>query len=136
MRRLEIETHARTDFKDITPWVRREVGAAKVREGLCVVYAPHTTAGITINENSDPSVRSDLAKELARLCPWEGDFSHAEGNTAAHLKSSLIGASVTIPVTDGKLVLGPWQGIFFCEFDGPRRRQVCVQIVGSAPALT
>ncbi len=135
MRRLEIETIARTEFKDITPWVRREVGASKVREGICMVYVPHTTAAVTINENSDPAVRADLASELDRICPWEGDHQHSEGNSAAHLKASLVGCAVTIPVAEGKLVLGTWQGIFFAEFDGPRRRQVCAQIIGSSSVI-
>jgi len=102
-----------------------------VREGLCVVYVPHTTAGITINEAADPSVKADLLMELNKIVPFQDRYQHTEGNSAAHIKATLVGSSVTIPITGGSLALGTWQGIYFCEFDGPRRRQVFVQVLGN-----
>lgn len=129
MERFELETPA-YGFVDITARVRQIVRESGIEEGLCVVYCPHTTAAITINENADPDVVRDLKFALADIFPDRRDFKHAEGNSAAHLKSSAIGASETIPVTGGAMALGTWQGIYFCEFDGPRHRKVCVQVVG------
>lgn len=119
-------------FHDITIQVRQDVHESGVREGLCTVYCPHTTAAITINENADPDVQHDLKLALGDIFGRRDrpDFLHAEGNSHAHLKSSLVGASETIPISNGKLVLGTWQGIYFCEFDGPRHRRFYVQIVG------
>lgn len=130
MERFELETPA-YGFVDITARIRQIVRESGIEEGLCVVYCPHTTAAITINENADPDVVRDLKLALADIFPDRRDFRHAEGNSAAHLKSSAIGASETIPVTGGAMALGTWQGIYFCEFDGPRHRKVCVQVVGS-----
>lgn len=129
MERFELETPA-YGFVDITARIKQIVRESGIEEGLCVVYCPHTTAAITINENADPDVVRDLKLALADIFPDRRDFRHAEGNSAAHLKSSVIGASEAIPVTDGAMTLGTWQGIYFCEFDGPRRRKVCVQVVG------
>ena len=119
-------------FHDITAQVERDVRASGVREGLCCVYCPHTTAAITINENADPDVQRDLKLALGDLFGRRDrpEFRHAEGNSHAHLKSSIVGASETIPVSDGRLALGTWQGIYFCEFDGPRNRRFHVQLVG------
>lgn len=129
MERFELETPA-YGFVDITARVRQIVRESGIEEGLCVVYCPHTTAAITINENADPDVVRDLKLALADIFPDRRDFKHAEGNSAAHLKSSAIGASETIPVTGGAMALGTWQGIYFCEFDGPRHRKIYVQVVG------
>lgn len=129
MERFELETPA-YGFVDITARIRQIVRESGIEEGLCVVYCPHTTAAITINENADPDVVRDLKLALADIFPDRRDFRHAEGNSAAHLKSSAIGASETIPVAGGSMALGTWQGIYFCEFDGPRHRKVCVQVVG------
>lgn len=126
---LTVDTRTRTEMVDITAEVRRAVAASGVREGLCLVAAPHTTAGITINEAADPSVAADLIMVLNRMVPWTADYRHMEGNSPAHVKSTLVGASQTIAVADGDLVLGTWQGIFFCEFDGPRRRSVQVRVL-------
>ena len=115
-------------FFEITRSVEESVRESGVREGSCLVYCPHTTAGITINENADPDVVTDLLHGLAMAFPDRAQFRHLEGNSAAHLKASAIGSSATIPITEGRLYLGTWQGIYFCEFDGPRTRRYCVQI--------
>ena len=128
LNRFSIRTHSRSELMDITPLVRDIVRKSKIENGVCYVFVPHTTAGITINENADPSVRQDILAELDKLVPWQGDYSHLEGNAAAHIKASLVGSSETIPVEKGDLVLGTWQGVFFAEFDGPRRREVWVKI--------
>ena len=129
MESFEVRTSGRTDFREISGEVQAVVGRTRVADGLAVIYVPHTTAGITINEHADPSVMQDLAAALERLVPWEHpSYRHGEGNSAAHVKASLMGSSVTIPVVRGRLVLGPWQGVFLCEFDGPRTRRVLVQV--------
>lgn len=128
LNRLSIRTHSRSELMDITPLVRDIVHKSKIENGVCYVFVPHTTAGITINENADPSVRQDILTGLDKLVPWQGDYTHMEGNAAAHIKASLIGSSETIPVEKGDLVLGTWQGVFFAEFDGPRRREVWIKI--------
>jgi secondary thiamine-phosphate synthase enzyme len=131
MQSFNVKTSARNDFKDITREVSQAVAATGVSEGICVVYVPHTTAGVTINENADPAVRVDIEGALDRIIPWNGPYKHSEGNSAAHVKASLMGFSATIPVRGGMLVLGTWQGIYFCEFDGPRTRTVHVQAIPS-----
>jgi len=131
MQSFNVKTSARNDFKDITREVMQAVAATGVSEGICVVYVPHTTAGVTINENADPAVRVDIEGALDRIIPWNGPYKHSEGNSAAHVKASLMGFSATIPVRGGMLVLGTWQGIYFCEFDGPRARTVHVQAIPS-----
>lgn len=124
----EITTHQRTEFVDITREVKSFVSLAQIDEGYCLVYVPHTTAGITINEAADPSVQFDLLTYLNTLVPLAGGYTHAEGNSAAHIKASMMGSSVLVPVESGKISLGTWQGIFFCEFDGPRARKVIMRL--------
>jgi secondary thiamine-phosphate synthase enzyme len=116
---------------NITLSVREAIGQSGISSGLCVVYCPHTTAGITINENADPDVVRDLLYGLDKAFPDRAEFRHSEGNSAAHLKSSCIGSSVTLIVENGEPVLGTWQGVYFCEFDGPRNRKYHVKVVGS-----
>jgi secondary thiamine-phosphate synthase enzyme len=132
MHQFEVVTRTRTEMVEITDLVRSAVRASGVREGACVVYCPHTTAAITINENADPDVVHDLMLWYNRVAPKEHPgFRHAEGNSDAHIKATLVGPSVMLPVADGKPLLGRWQGVFFCEFDGPRTRTVQLQVVGS-----
>ncbi len=126
MHDIHIRTRQRTDLVPITDRVQAAGQALGIREGWLTVFVPHTTAGITINENADPDVVADLIQALDRLVPWEGAYRHAEGNAAAHVKASLMGSSVRVPVSCGRLQLGTWQGIYFCEFDGPRARSVFV----------
>lgn len=123
---LAISTQEREQFVDITDMVRQAVASLGLVEGTVVCFVPHTTAGLTINENADPDVRSDLLTKLRALIPQHDDYRHAEGNSDAHLKASLMGFSALIPVNDGYLVLGTWQGIYFCEFDGPRTRRLII----------
>lgn len=130
MRKFEIRTRAREEIVDLTAEVGRLVAASGVAEGLCVVFVPHTTAAVTINENADPDVKADILMALRKAVPDSQPFEHAEGNSPAHVKASLVGFSVTVIVADGKLQLGTWQGICFCEFDGPRSRQVWVHVIG------
>lgn len=126
---LEVNTSGREQFVDITPGVIEFLSQSGVQEGVCLVYVPHTTAGVTINEGADPSVVDDILMQLDKLIPWSNGYRHTEGNSAAHIKSLLAGAEKTVPVTGGKLTLGTWQRIFFCEFDGPRRRKVIIKIL-------
>jgi secondary thiamine-phosphate synthase enzyme len=128
MKTFEISTRGRDAFHDITPQVHEAIQASGVSNGICVVYCPHTTGGITINENADPAVPRDVLLALDRAIPWTGGYQHGEGNSAAHVKSSLVGASCHLLVEGGKPVLGTWQSVFFCEFDGPRRRRFHVQV--------
>ena len=129
MIQLQIRTSERQIFEDITQQVQQLVNASGVQEGLCHIFCPHTTAGLTINENWDPSVKHDMGLVLDGLIPQRQDFRHGEGNSPAHVKSSLFGASQTLFVSGGRLVLGSWQGIYLAEFDGPRTREVLVKIV-------
>jgi len=126
---LPIRTSGRTQLLDITAQVQRAVDESGVKDGLCVVFVPHTTAGITINENTDPDVVSDILKEINKVIPFNDGYEHMEGNSAAHIKASLFGFSEHIIIESGRLLLGTWQGIYFCEFDGPRSRQVKVKII-------
>ena len=130
METFDVRTTAFNELVDITPEVRRIVADSGVAEGFVTVYCPHTTGAITINENADPTVKRDVLTKLADLIPRRGDYRHAEGNSDAHIKSILTGASEQIPVSGGRLVLGTWQGIFFCEYDGPRSRRVHVTVTG------
>ncbi len=116
---------------DITAQIEKLVHLSAVREGICRIYVPHTTAGLTINENADPTVRSDILHQLDRIVPWNGDYEHGEGNAAAHIKASLLGSSQSVFVSGGRLKLGTWQGIYLAEFDGPRTRQVWVKIAAA-----
>ncbi len=131
MTTLSVSTRSHAEFVDITREVRRVVDESGVASGACVVYVPHTTAGVTVNEAADPDVAFDIVAELGRIVPLSDGYRHAEGNSAAHLKASLVGSSATIPIAEGALALGTWQGIYLCEFDGPRTRKVHVQILGS-----
>ncbi|HLG29489.1 MAG TPA: secondary thiamine-phosphate synthase enzyme YjbQ [Candidatus Brocadiales bacterium] len=131
MQKIKLQTRSRTELLEITQQIENVVHGSDIREGICYVYVPHTTAGITINENADPSVRRDILNTLNKIIPFDGNYTHAEGNAAAHIKASLVGFSACIPICDGKLALGTWQGIFFCEFDGPRSREVFIQILKS-----
>ena len=131
MKSISLSTKSRTAFADITAAARQYVETTGIREGVLTVFVPHTTAGVTINENADPDVLADLRQVFDALVPWEGGYRHTEGNTAAHAKASLVGSSVQVPVHQGRLVLGTWQGIFLCEFDGPRTRNVLLQATGA-----
>ena len=126
--KLEVKTTSHTEMKDITRLIQKTVMDSGVKDGLCTVFIPHTTAAVTINENADPDVVKDFTMELSKIVPWEDGYLHMEGNSAAHLKSSMIGFSEQIIIDNGRLVLGTWQGIYFCEFDGPRHRKVYVKI--------
>jgi len=128
MREIRISTTSRTELLDVTSEVQKAVAESGVRDGVCHVYVPHTTAGITINENADPSVRQDILMELNKIIPFQDNYRHLEGNAAAHIKASIVGSSQTILVEAGRLLLGTWQGIFFCEFDGPRSRRVITRV--------
>ena len=128
---LTFKTGSRTEFIDITSEVKRVVTASDISDGLCMVYVPHTTAAVTINESADPSVQSDMLSVLNTMVPWDTGYRHREGNSAAHIKTTLVGTSELVAVEDRRLVLGTWQGIFFCEFDGPRTRKVHVKLMPS-----
>lgn len=124
---VSIATRERSEMIDITSKVKEELKKSGLKDGICFLFVPHTTAGITINESADPSVATDIQAFLNKLIPWDGPYRHLEGNSAAHIKSSLTGNSVLIFVESGHLKLGTWQGIFFCEFDGPRSRKLHVK---------
>ena len=126
---VRIKTSARTQLKDITAEVSRIVGQSGVREGICHLYVPHTTAGVCVNEAADPDVAVDIGNTFDRLVPRDDGYKHFEGNADSHVKATLVGISESIPVEQGKLALGQWQGVFFCEFDGPRQRTVKVKVV-------
>lgn len=126
---LTVRTHSRIELVDITAQIQKFIRENKVESGLLVLFVPHTTAALTINENADPSVQQDILAELNRLIPLAGPYQHTEGNSAAHIKSSVIGPSQTLFIEGGRLALGTWQGLFFCEFDGPRTRKVWVKII-------
>ncbi len=127
MKRFKVQTRSRTDFINIDRQVAELVADTGLREGVITVFIPHTTAGVTINENADPDVTADMKLVLDRAVPWTGGYSHLEGNTAAHVKASMMGSSAQVIVSDGKLQLGTWQSLYFCEFDGPRTREVWVK---------
>lgn len=133
MHSINLRTSSRVDFQDITPKVQDIVRSSGTESGLCYVFIPHTTAAVTINEHADPSVATDIAAQLEVVAPQHNRYRHLEGNAPAHIKASLIGTSATLPIESGKLVLGTWQGIFFCEFDGPRDRKILVKIVPDKP---
>ena len=129
---IEIKTERHTQLKKITSEVEKIVADSGCRSGVCYLYVPHTTAGVMINEGDDPDVARDIETTLDRLVPHEGNYRHAEGNADSHIETALTATSATIFIEDGELALGRWQGIFFCEFDGPRRREVRVKIVPDA----
>lgn len=128
MREFTIQTGSHTEFVNIDSRIQEIVDEERVADGICHVFVPHTTAAVTVNENADPDVRSDMEMILDRAVPWTGGYAHAEGNAAAHLKASMMGSGETLFIQDGRLVLGTWQSVFFCEFDGPRRRKVWVRV--------
>lgn len=127
---LNVKTNMQTQLIDITNQVQKVVGESGVKEGICIIFIPHTTAAVTINENSDPDVVRDVLNTLSKLIPYKDNYRHIEGNSDAHLKASLFGNTATVFVNNGRLVLGTWQSLFFCEFDGPRRRKVIIKVLG------
>ena len=126
---LSVKTKSRTELIDITSQIAEQVKKSGVTDGLCMLYVPHTTGAVTINESADPSVRGDIQMILNQIVPWEANYKHLEGNSPAHVKATLVGASELLAIENGALVLGTWQGIFFCEFDGPRTRKMHVRIL-------
>ena len=126
---LTVKTKSRTELIDITSEVQNTVRSSSIADGICMLYVPHTTAAITINESADPSVKTDILMILNEIVPWKAKYRHLEGNSPAHVKSTLVGASELVAIENGRLVLGTWQGIFFCEFDGPRTRKLHVKIM-------
>ena len=128
---ITVKTGSRTEFVDITADVQKAVKESGIQSGLCMVYVPHTTAAVTINESADPSVKKDILMILNRVVPWQAEYRHLEGNSPAHVKSTLVGASELVMVENGRLLLGTLQGIFFCEFDGPRTRKVHLKFMNS-----
>lgn len=125
---ISVESKKQTEFIDITQVIEKAVRKKGISDGICYLFVPHTTAGITINENADPNVVRDIQKELNKVIPMDDQYLHMEGNSAAHIKASILGFSEIVLVKDKKLMLGTWQGIYFCEFDGPRKRKVFVKI--------
>ncbi|MEK6714603.1 MAG: secondary thiamine-phosphate synthase enzyme YjbQ [Candidatus Omnitrophota bacterium] len=130
MEKIELKTDSRVELIDITDKVQAVVSKSSIKDGVCFVFCPHTTAGLTINENADPSVQRDIIEALNKLVPENTGYSHSEGNADSHVKSSLFGSSLTLFIEDGRLALGTWQGIYFAESDGPRSREVWVKITG------
>ncbi len=130
MDKLQLNTPEQTGMLNITPKVQAIIDQKEIKNGICQVFVPHTTAAVTINENADPDVKHDIITEMNKVIPFNDGYDHMEGNSAAHIKASLFGNSECIPVENGRLQLGTWQGIFFCEFDGPRRREVWIQFLG------
>jgi secondary thiamine-phosphate synthase enzyme len=128
---FQVKTTTQTEFIDITHSVQEAVQKTGVRDGICIIFIPHTTGAVTINENADPSVIQDIVMELNKIVPFKDQYRHMEGNSPAHIKASLVGCSEIVFVESGKLVLGTWQGIFFCEFDGPRNRKVHVKVISN-----
>jgi len=126
---IPVKTRSRTELVDITDAVQTAIREAGIRDALCMIFVPHTTAAVTINENADPTVKDDILKVVNKVIPWDDGYRHSEGNSAAHIKSTLVGASELVAISGGKLQLGTWQGIFFCEFDGPRRRKVRLHFI-------
>lgn len=127
--RLKVATKSRVEFQDITSQVQEAVSSGGIEDGVCYIFVPHTTAGITVNEHADPSVTMDISEQLSRMVPQRGDYRHLEGNAPAHIKASLVGNSQMLLIERGRLLLGTWQGLFLCEFDGPRHRTVLVKIM-------
>jgi len=133
MKIIEVRTRAKEEMVDITIQVKQEIASSGVKSGMCSVYVPHTTAGVTINENADPAVAEDILMTLQKIVPDSLTFKHSEGNSPAHLKACLIGSSVNILIDKGQLALGTWQGLFFCEFDGPRHRKAFIKVFSFLP---
>ena len=131
VRYINVKSRARTEFIDITEKVQEVLKETGISSGICSIFVPHTTAAVTINEGADPTVQRDIQTFLNKMVPFEGDYQHREGNSSAHIKTTLIGVSQTVLIDEGRLVLGTWPSIFFCEFDGPRHRRVALKIIGS-----
>ena len=129
MDEISVNTSSHTQFIDITSKVSDVLQKTGIKDGICTVFTPHTTAGITINENADPDVPRDIIKEMGKVIPLNDGYDHIEGNSAAHIKSSLFGCSETVIIRNGSLMLGTWQSVFFCEFDGPRRRKIWIKVM-------
>lgn len=129
MEKIFVETHSHNEIIEITRKVQEVLEKSGIKDGICFLYIPHTTASLFINENADPSVREDVESHLQKLVPERGNYQHLEGNSPGHIKSSIIGSSLSIFIENGSLLLGTWQGIYFAEFDGPRRRQVWIKII-------
>ena len=129
LKTISVNTHNRTEMLDITTKIQQVVQESNQKEGLCFIFVPHTTAAITINENADPSVLEDILQELEKIIPFKDNYRPLEGNSAAHIKSSLVGSSISVIIENGQLKLGTWQGICFCEFDGPRTRKVWIKLI-------
>ncbi len=129
VRYINVKSRTRTEFIDITEKIQEVLKETGIMSGICHLYVPHTTAGVTINEGADPSVQRDIQALLTKLVPFEGDYHHREGNSSAHIKATLTGISQTVFIDEGRLVLGTWQAIFFCEYDGPRHRRVALKFV-------
>ncbi len=127
--KLDVKTNARTELIDITSQINEKIRLNDFKEGMCLIFVPHTTAAVTINESADPDVKNDIQMVLDKLIPWKDGYRHLEGNSAAHVKTSLIGSSEIVGVQNRSLVLGTWQGIFFCEFDGPRNRHLHIHLI-------
>lgn len=126
---IDVKTYQRIEMVDITERLKRIISKASIESGICYLSVPHTTAGIMVNENADPSVKFDISSKLSKLIPAGEDYSHLEGNSDSHIKSSIIGTTLNLIIEDGSLVLGTWQGIYFCEFDGPRNRTLYIKII-------
>lgn len=131
MKTITVPTRAQVEMIDITADVSAAIAESGVTEGAVIVFVPHTTAAITINENADPDVQRDMVAEINKIISWNGHYRHAEGNSAAHIKSSLVGAAQWLIVDKGRPVLGTWQGIYFCEFDGPRKRKLLIKVISA-----
>lgn len=129
LKKINVKTNGRTEMLDITRLVQQAIRETGITSGICTVFVPHTTAGVTINENADPDVVTDILKEMNKVIPFDDGYLHMEGNSAAHIKASLFGFSQQVIVEEGRPLLGTWQGIYFCEFDGPRNRQVYVKVI-------
>ena len=129
IRKLEIKTNSRSEIIDITDKIQKVITDSKIKSGICIIYVPHTTAGITVNENYDPSVKTDILDYLEKIAPASARYKHTEGNADSHIKTSVVGSSATLVIEDGKILLGSWQGIMFCEFDGPRSRKLVIKIL-------
>ena len=128
-KRLSVKTNKKVEFLDITAKIKKVVRDSDINSGVIQIHIPHTTAAVTINENADPSVQKDIKKEINKIVPFEDNYSHLEGNSAAHIKSSLFGVDQNIIIENNELLLGTWQGIYFCEFDGPRSRKINIKII-------
>lgn len=129
VRYINVRSKQRNEFIDITDKIHEVIKETGIVSGICYIYVPHTTAGVTINEGADPSVQRDIQNTLSRLVPYEMNYSHREGNADAHIKSSIVGASQFVIIEEGRLVLGTWQAVYFCEFDGPRHRRVALKLI-------